>query len=144
MRVRQVAQVPAPTVPRDATVLDAVRTMERVRGGAVCVMEGDRLVGVLTERDVLLKVVRLQRDPADVPVAEVMSADVTTVGPETRTAQALEAMVERHIRHLPVLADDGRLVGLVSVRNLLQGHVEYLVDQLQALESFVTADGPGG
>jgi CBS domain-containing protein len=144
MKVRQVAQVPPPTVSPASTVREAVAVMERSRGGAVVVVDGARLVGVLSERDVMLRVVGAGRDPDTTPVAEVMTADVATVSPETSMVSALELMVERHVRHLPVLADDGAVWGFVSIRNLLQSHVEFLADQLRSLESFITADGPGG
>ncbi|MDA2929758.1 CBS domain-containing protein [Acidobacteria bacterium AH-259-O06] len=144
MKVIKVAQVPPPTVCAEASVLEAVHIMEQVRVGASAVLDGDQLVGIFSERDVMLRVVSTQRDPEKTAVREVMTTVLETIQTESDTSEALELMVSRHIRHLPVVAEDGTLAGLLSLRNLLQYHVEALVDQLNSLEAYFTADGPGG
>jgi CBS-domain-containing membrane protein len=73
-----------------------------------------------------------------------MTEDLETVTSETDSSDALSLMVSRHIRHLPVVDKNGDLAGLLSIRNLLQYHVEELVDQLNSLEAYHAADGPGG
>ena len=144
MKVIKIARVPPPSVEATASVLDAVRIMERSKGGAAAVLEGKELVGIFSERDVMLRVVAARQDPEKTPVGQVMTSDVEKASPETDSAEAFEFMVSRHIRHLPIVEEDGKLVGLLSIRNLLQHHVEELVDQLNSLEAYFTADGPGG
>jgi len=144
MRVIKIAQVPAPSVTVEASVLDAVRTMEEAQGGACAVMDGAALVGIFSERDLMLRIVRVGLDPKKTTVGQVMTEDLETVTSDTDSSDALSLMVSRHIRHLPVVGEDGDLAGLLSIRNLLQCHVEELVDQLNSLEAYYAADGPGG
>ena len=144
MRVIKIAQVPAPCVPVDASASDAVQVMQQARGGACAVLDGDRLVGIFSERDVMRRIVAAKRDAATTKIRDVMTTSLETITIETEALQALELMVSRHIRHLPVMDDDGQLAGLLSIRNLLQHMVEDLVDQLNSMEAYFTADGPGG
>ena len=144
MRVIKIAQVPAPSVIAGASALDAVRTMEESQGGACAVIDGVGLVGIFSERDLMLRVVGVGLDPKKITVGQVMTEDLETVTSETDSSDALSLMVSRHIRHLPVVDKDGGLAGLLSIRNLLQYHVEELVDQLISLEAYYAPDGPGG
>ncbi|MFI5338079.1 MAG: CBS domain-containing protein, partial [Opitutales bacterium] len=81
---------------------------------SVLVMDGERLAGIFTERDVLRRVVGGQLDPVTTPVAAVMTADVLTVDPTLTVQQALDLFTEKRFRHLPVMKD-GRVVGLISI-----------------------------
>jgi CBS domain-containing protein len=102
----------------DATVLDAALLMNEHKIGSLLVMTGGRLAGIITERDLLVRVVGRRRDPADTPVREVMTAEVACCRPETELAEARGVMKNRRIRHLPVLDTDDRLLGLVSIGDL--------------------------
>ena len=144
MKVIRIAQVPPPTVTVDATVLEAVWSMQNARTGATAVLEDEKLVGIFSERDVMLRVVAAQRDAAATQVQKVMTSTVKSVFEDQDAGDALELMVANHVRHLPILDSQGSLTGLISIRNLLQHHVEELADQLNSLESFFLADGPGG
>ena len=144
MKVIKLAQVPPPSVKVDATVLSAAMSMRNARIGAAAVLEGDQLVGIFSERDVMLRVVVPRLDPEATTVREVMTTAVQTVGEEAEAGEALELMVARHIRHLPVVNSENRVTGLLSVRNLLQHHIDELADQLNSLEAYFSADGPGG
>ena len=73
-----------------------------------------------------------------------MTSPVKSVREDHDAGDALELMVSNHVRHLPILDSQGSLTGLISIRNLLQHHVEELADQLNSLESYFLADGPGG
>jgi CBS domain-containing protein len=110
---------PMAHVDRAATVGEAVEVMNERSIGSVLVMEGDQLVGIFTERDVLVRVVAAHRDPGTTLVAEVMTADVIRVGPTVTVQEALKVMSEARCRHLPVV-DRRRLVGLVSMGDLTQ------------------------
>ncbi|MCY3776491.1 MAG: CBS domain-containing protein [Candidatus Aminicenantes bacterium] len=144
MKVIKLAQVPPPSVKVDATVLSAAMSMRNARIGAAAVLEGDQLVGIFSERDVMVRVVVPRLDPEATTVRDVMTTAVQTVGEEAEAGEALELMVARHIRHLPVVNSENRVTGLLSVRNLLQHHIEELADQLNSLEAYFSADGPGG
>ena len=144
MKVIRIAQVPPPTVMVDATVLEAVWSMQNARTGATAILEGEKLVGIFSERDVMLRVVAAQRDAAATQVKKVMTSPVKSIFEDQDAGDALELMVANHVRHLPILGRQGSLVGLISIRNLLHHHVDELADQLNSLESYFLADGPGG
>jgi CBS domain-containing protein len=102
----------------DATALDAADLMNERRIGALCVVKGDTLVGVFTERDLLNRVVSAKLDPASTKIADVMTSKVSTCGPEGKTDDCAALMSDRHIRHLPVV-EGGKLVGIVSTGDLM-------------------------
>ena len=135
---------PVVTVPLRSTVMDAIRTMAQAQVGSVVVVDGDRLAGIFSERDVMLRMVLARRDPEQTRVEEVMTTPVQTVPAGTTGDEALRVMFENHIRHLPVLSRDGQVQAMTSMRNLLQEKVEELNQQLDSLESYITADGIGG
>ena len=144
MKVIKLAQVPPPSVSADASVLDAVRTMQRAKNGACVILDNNKLVGIFSERDLMLRVVAEGLDPDKTTVREVMTTSLGTLTTEAETSEALELMVSLHIRHLPILEKDGSLAGLLSVLSLFRDHAEDLVDQLDSLEAYHAADGPGG
>ncbi len=107
------------TIGRGASVLDAALLMNEHKIGALVVIDDDRgVVGMFTERDVLRRVVGEQRDPATTAVAEVMSHEVICATPATTIEEARGAMKNRRIRHLPLVDDDRRLTGLISIGDL--------------------------
>ena len=144
MKVIKIAKVPPPGVSADARVLDAVSTMKEAKMGACVVFENKKLVGIFSERDLMLRVVAAGLDPDKTPVREVMTTKLEILTTQADSSEALELLVSRHIRHLPILDEDGSVAGLLSVRDLLRHHAEELVDQLNSLEAYFTADGPGG
>jgi CBS domain-containing protein len=106
------------TVGKDVTVLQAVLLMNERKVGAVVVTEGGRIAGMFTERDLLRRVVGEQRDPARTTVAEVMTEDVVCGSMDTPLDEASSSMKNRRFRHLPVVDDEGHLLGLVSIGDL--------------------------
>ena len=118
--------------------------MRKVRVGAAVVLDGDQLAGIFSERDIMLRVVGAEKDPATTTVLDVMTREPESVEADTEGGDALELMVRKHIRHLPIVDKEGKLVGLLSIRNLLHNHVDDLVDQLNSIEAYFSADGPGG
>jgi CBS domain-containing protein len=113
--------------------------------GAVVVVDDQRRVaGVFSERDLLRKLALNWRDPEATPVLEVMTTAVELATAETGPGEALVTMVERHFRHLPVVDNDGRLLGMLSIRNVLQWRIDDLSRELDSLEQYVMNDGPGG
>jgi CBS domain-containing protein len=135
---------PPVVVAPDTPVLSAVELMSKNRVGAVGVVENDKLVGIFTERDLMERVVLKVRPPASTTVGEVMTSPVASVRGDDDPAQALETMVDRHIRHLPVTDDSNRILGVLSIRNLLQDQLERARREADSLEAFISADGSGG
>ena len=147
MNLLKIAHVPASAVEPAATVLDAVNVMARDRVGAVAVVEksaNGALRGIFTERDLMLRVVRQQRNPQEIRVQEVMTSPVFTATEEMPAAEVLGLMRDHHLRHLPILAGDGRLVGMLSIRDLLEDKLEGLTRELDSLDQYLLNDGPGG
>lgn len=144
MSLLSIASVPATTVGRETTVLEAARLMSKMRIGAVAVVEQDRLCGIFTERDLLTRVVAEGKDPRTTRVGEVMTADAETAYDDMSFGDALRVMVDRHIRHLPVIDNERRVRGMLSVRNVLQHRVEDLSNQLDSMMNYFGADGIGG
>ena len=132
------------TVSRTATVMEAVELMAAARVGSVLVVDNDRLEGIFSERDVMLRVVMEHRDPRQTEVEEVMTSPVHSISQRTTGDDALRIMLQEHIRHLPVVDEKGRAQGIVGMRNLLEEKVRELHQQLDSLESYITADGIGG
>jgi CBS domain-containing protein len=144
MALLKAADVPATTVAKNTTVIEAVAAMEKNRVGAVAVVEQGFLKGIFTERDVMLRVVLASRNPETTTMSEVMTTPVQSVPSGTSANEALSIMLEKHIRHLPITDKDGRILGMLSIRNLLQSRVEDLSHELEAVDAYLTADGIGG
>ena len=128
---RQVFSI-APT----AAVLDAIRMMAEHHVGALLVMQGDALSGIVSERDYARKVILMGRSSADTPVRDIMSAPVITVQPETQVEQCMKIMTEHRVRHLPVI-DGGRVVGMVSIGDLVKVVIAEQQQQIEQLESYI-------
>ena len=129
----------------EATAAEAIRLMLHRHVGAVAVVDSQRCVaGIFTERDVLQKLSLSRRDPEKTPVRELMTTPVEMATLATGPGEALATMVERHYRHLPVVDDHGKLLGILSIRNVLQWRIDDLTQELDSLEQYVSNDGPGG
>ncbi len=134
-----------PSVKAEATAEDAIRTMIDRHVGAVAVIDSEkRVAGIFTERDVLLRLSLSGRAPDAIPVRELMTTPVEMATLQTTPGEALATMVERHYRHLPVADEDGRLLGMLSIRNVLQWRIDALTQELDSLEQYSSNDGPGG
>ena len=119
--IRVLAPRPPLALPPSATVSEAVELMREHRIGCVLVVDGERLVGIFTERDLLL---RLNRTALDRPLREVMTADPETLQPEDPIVYALNKMSVGGFRHVPLVDGAGRPVGIVSVKDI----IDYIVD----------------
>jgi CBS domain-containing protein len=132
-------------VSLDASVSDAIHTMLDRHVGAVAVIDGERRVaGIFTERDVLRKFALSGLDPRATPIRDLMTTPVEMATLSTTPGEAMANMVERHYRHLPITDQDGKLLGMVSIRHILQWRIDDLTQELDSLEQYVANDGPGG
>lgn len=128
-------------VSPDTTVLEAIARMDAKRVGALLVMEGERLVGILSERDYTRKVILLGRASKDTPVSEIMTSRVIVVRPETGLGECLKVVTDHGIRHLPVVQDD-RVVGVLSIGDLVRAVVAQQAEMISSLKSFIGSDYP--
>jgi CBS domain-containing protein len=102
------------TVSPDSTIVDAAKIMRDEDTGVVPIVEGDRLVGVLTDRDIAIRVVAEGKDVQGTRVTEIASQDLVTIDPQQDLDEALRLMAQHQVRRLPVVEEDGRLVGIVA------------------------------
>ena len=124
------------TAPPETTVSKAARLMARRKVGAVMVVEHQHLIGIFTERDALYSVIARDLDTKATTLADVMTPDPVTLGPEKSFGYALLVMYENGFRHLPVVKD-GQVVGIVSARNALDPDLEEFVAESQRREQFL-------
>jgi CBS domain-containing protein len=113
-RITEVMSANPCAIDADKPVAYAAQMMKEEDVGLAPVVEGDRLVGALTDRDIVTRVVAEGRDPQSVPVREVASKDLVTIDPQQDLDEALRLMASYQVRRLPVVEDDGRLVGVVA------------------------------
>jgi CBS domain-containing protein len=125
------------TIPATATVLEATREMNRHRIGALAVVEGERILGMFTERDVLRKVVGEDLAPSQITVGQVMSTEVICCTPDTDIEDASCIMRDKRIRHLPVRDSDGKPLGMVSIGDLNAYYVMSQEARIQNLRDYV-------
>lgn len=102
----------------DDTLAEASAKMWQQQTGSLLIMEEDKLIGIVTERDVL-RTVGEGKDPKSVSLRDVMTENVVTIPPDTQLRNAAEIMFDKWFRHLPVVADDGSVAGIISLRDLL-------------------------
>lgn len=137
--VRQLLDAKAPeihSVPPGAPVIEAIRLMALKGIGAVLVMEGPRLVGILSERDYARKVVLMGRSSNDTPVQEIMTSKVITVTPNQDVNDCMQLVTERRIRHLPVVKGE-RVLGVLSIGDLVRAVIEEQGRTIADLESYI-------
>jgi CBS domain-containing protein len=107
------------TSPPTATVLEAVETMGAKHVGAVLVCDEGGLIGILSERDILTRVILAHRDPGKTTVSDVMTREIVCADPETSGEEAMAIMTDRRVRHLPVVSGEG-LEGIISIGDLVR------------------------
>ncbi|MEM5774109.1 MAG: CBS domain-containing protein [Anaerolineaceae bacterium] len=117
----------------DATVYDALRIMGDKDVGALIVMEENKLVGILSERDYARKIVLSGKSSRETRVADVMTRVVFTVHPEQTVQECMQLMLDHHIRHLPVVLDD-EVVGVISIGDVMHDIIYQQKNSIQSLE----------
>ena len=139
--VRQLLEAKSPEVIAigpDAPVIDAIRLMAERQIGALLVMEGPRLAGILSERDYARKVVLQGRSSKDTPVRAIMTAEVVTVAPGDSIDHCMQLVTDRRIRHLPVL-DGGAVVGVLSIGDLVKAVIEMQRQDIDQLQRYIAS-----
>lgn len=137
--VRQLLATKSPeihAVAPQAAVIDAIRLMAEKGIGAVLVMDGPRLAGILSERDYARKIVLRDRSSRDTEVAAIMTDTVVTVAPTATVEDCLQLVTERRIRHLPVV-EEGKVAGVISIGDLVKAVIEQQRQELGQLQQYI-------
>ena len=121
----------------DDTVYEAISKMAEHSVGALLVMEGEKIVGIVSERDYARKIVLAGRSSKDTPVSVIMTTQVLCVGPLQTTEECMAIMTENRVRHLPVI-DNGKLIGLVSIGDLVKDIISEQQFIIEQLEHYIT------
>ncbi len=128
--------VPVITVSRDTKVSEAVALLAERKIGAVPVMDGDKVAGIMSERDVIYCLARDGATMLDWPVDKIMTSPAITVEPTMTVLAALSLMTSRRIRHLPVL-EGGQLVSVVSIGDLVKHRLDKIEAEAEAMLSYI-------
>lgn len=126
------------SVAPEEPVLEAIQLMADHHIGAVLVMRGEELLGILSERDYARKVILKGRSSSETPAWDIMSSPVTTVGPEDSVNHCMRLMTEHRFRHLPV-CEGGRVVGMLSIGDLVKAVIEEQQQEIAQLQQYITA-----
>jgi CBS domain-containing protein len=140
----RIARTPALITSSGVTVLEVSQQMVTEKVGAIAVVDDGRMVGIISERDVVSRVVVPRRDPATTLVGDVMTKNPRTATDGMTILQALELMHDGRFRHLPLLDAKAQVIGMLSMRHLLSHRLSDLDVQNADLLNFIAADGPGG
>ncbi len=129
-------QVPC-SVTKDQSVLEVARYMTDCQVGAVPVVEGDRILGIFSERDLMTRVVVKELDPKSTPVGDVMTTDVVVIDTNESYENCIRKMKQLNCRHLPVVSQDRKLIGVISLRDLLWLDKMEKEEELKMLNEYV-------
>jgi CBS domain-containing protein len=127
------------TITPAASVFDAVQLMADKDIGALLVMEGDKVAGIITERDYARKVALMSRSSKETPVREIMTSTVMYVRPSQTSEECMVLMTENRLRHLPVM-DGSELLGLISIGDLVKDIISEQKFIIQQLEHYISGD----
>ena len=144
MSVKHLTSNPPLTLGPEETVAQAARAMVGHGVGAATVIDASTVIGVVTERDILQKVVAAGIDPGTTLVRAIMSSPAFSVPESTTVSAAGELMRKHHMRHLVVLDETGKHIGMLALRYVLYDIMDELARKVGDLESFIMTDGPGG
>jgi CBS domain-containing protein len=144
--IRSVLKYKSPTLyslPPDASVYDAIELMSQKGIGAILVMTPGRLVGFLSERDYARKVILKGKSSRDTQIREIMSVPVITVTPGDTVDECMRIMTGNRIRHLPVMDDGGRVIGIVSIGDLVKWIISAQEEMIHHLHNYISGGYPG-
>lgn len=126
------------SIAPDAPVLDAIKHMAEHRIGALLVMHGEQLVGVMSERDYARKVILQGRSSSQTAVSDIMSGSPLTVSPDTDVFDCMRLCTDSRVRHLPVV-QDGKVVGVISIGDLVKAVIEEQQQTLDQLQRYIAS-----
>lgn len=123
----------------ESSVFQALQLMAEKNVGALMVMTGDTVEGLISERDYARKIVLKGRFSKDVPVREIMSPEIVAIGPEEDVERCMTLMTHKRMRHLPVF-ENGRLIGLISIGDIVKAIIEHKEETIRQLEKYIKGD----
>jgi len=126
------------SISPDATVYEALEIMSDKEVGALLVLERGHVVGILSERDYARKIILKNRSSRDTKVREIMNAPAVTVSPACTVDEAMQLMTDRRIRHLPVVDSVGRLLGIISIGDLVKWTITSHEKTIEQLQNYIT------
>lgn len=126
------------SIAPDAPVLEAIKHMAEHRIGALLVMRGEQLVGVMSERDYARKVILQGRSSSQTAVSDIMSIAPLTVSPDTDVFDCMRLCTDSRVRHLPVV-QDGKVVGVISIGDLVKAVIDAQAEQIEHLQRYITS-----
>ena len=126
------------SIAPEAPVLEAIKRMAEHRVGALLVMRGERLVGVVSERDYARKVILQGRSSSQTAVSDIMSSEPLTVGPDTDVFDCMRLCTDSRIRHLPVVQGNA-VVGVISIGDLVKAVIDAQAEQIEHLQRYITS-----
>lgn len=129
------------TRPKD-TVYDAIKIMADKNVGALLVMDGDTICGIISERDYRNKVILMGRRSQETNVEEIMTSNVYCIGPSETVDACLSIMTERKIRHLPVLDDHKKVLGVISIGDLVKAVISKQQVEIMTLQKYISGEYP--
>jgi len=144
MSVKGLMTTLAETITRSTTVMEACRVMNSEKVGALAVVEEGKLYGIFTYRDLVDRVILEKRDPDTTKLEDVMTTKVETLRADGRYGDALRVMVDKDYTYVPILSEEDKLAGMLSLRRLLQHKIDHLASELDAVTQYLSVDGPGG
>ncbi|HET7664395.1 MAG TPA: CBS domain-containing protein [Rhodanobacteraceae bacterium] len=124
------------SIAPEASVLDAIKHMAEKRVGALLVMRGERLVGIISERDYARKVILQGHSSADTPVSSIMASSPLTVNPDASVAECMRLCTDSRIRHLPVM-EGNNVVGVISIGDLVKAVIDEQAQEIEHLQRYI-------
>ena len=124
------------SISPDDTVYDALKLMAEKNVGALLVLDGDRLAGLISERDYARKIVLKEKLSRETKVNEIMTTDVLTVTPAVDLDECMELITEKRLRHLPVVEND-RVLGIISIGDIVKGIIDHKESVIEQLEGYI-------
>jgi CBS domain-containing protein len=129
------------SISPDASVLEAAQKMRDEKIGAIMVMKNDALVGIMSERDIMNRVVAVEKDPAATLVQEVMTTRVSVISPRITVRDAMQIVTEKHLRHMPIV-QNGELMGMLSSGDLTRSIVSEEEEYIETLFEYISGSYP--
>jgi len=129
------------SIASGATVFEAIQLMADKNVGALPVMDGGKLVGIISERDYTRKVILKGKSSKDTPVRDIMTSKLTTTVPDASVTECMRMMTEERVRHLPVI-EEGKMIGILSIGDLVRRIISAQTATIDNLEKYITGDYP--
>ncbi len=129
------------SIASSATVFEAIQVMADKNVSALPVVDGGKLVGIISERDYTRKVILRGKSSKETPVSEIMSRDLVTTDPEESVTECMRVMTEKRVRHLPVVVE-GKMIGILSIGDLVRRIISAQSATIDNLEKYITGDYP--